>query len=502
MNSALQSLWYIFRSLVAGLWRCFVRALPVLVVIGVLLGIGVWYNLFRQEPQVLADDTGEEYFKYGSIGTEEEEGLPYYVWLVLPRMFPEHLPKDAAGQPKPGGYAAFGVGWEQGRETPVGFSKRTIGFPRIAINCAVCHSTTYRTGPKESPHVVPTGPSQRMDIQAYQRFLTACASDPRFTPRSVLAEIQYNVKLTAFEKLLYRFVIIPQTRTALMEQGKRFAWTYEHGRPNWGAGRIDPFNPVKFHQLELEPDETIGNSDMMPLWNMEQRTGSLHWDGLNTDLTEVVQTGAIGDGATNKSLPVERLAQIEAYLRTKQPPSYPFPDRIDSSLVAQGQPIFQQHCARCHAHGGERTGTVIPLDEIGTDPHRAAMWTDAAVESYSRYADGYPWDFTHFQNEEGYVAVPLDGLWLRAPYLHNGSVPSLEDLLLPPSARPRQFYRGSDIVDRQRVGFLHQITDPQARHDGYLYDVTARGNSNAGHTYGTDLAPEQKRALIEYLKTL
>lgn len=498
----MSSVAYLLRSIIGMLWRCLVRALPVLLVAGILLAIAIWYNLFRQVPQELADDTAEEYFKYGSIGTEEEEGLPYYLWLVLPRMFPEHLPKDAAGQPKPGGYAAFGMAWEQGRETPVGFSKRTIGFPRIGINCALCHSTTYRTRAQETPHVVPTGPSQRLDLQAYQRFLAACAADPRFTPSSVLAEIKYNVKLTAFEKFLYRFVIIPRTRTALLEQRERFAWTYEHGRPNWGAGRIDPFNPVKFHQLELEPDETIGNSDMMPLWNMEQRHGNLHWDGLNTDLTEVVQTGALGDGATNKSLPVERMTQIEAYIRTKQPPAYPWADQIDSALVARGQPVFQQHCARCHAHDGERTGKVIPLDEVGTDPHRAAMWTDAAAESYSHYSDGYDWDFTHFVNEEGYVAVPLDGLWLRAPYLHNGSVPTLEDLLLPPHERPRKYYRGSDVVDRRQVGFLHQPDDPQARKDGYLYDVTVKGNSNLGHDYGTELPAEQRRALVEYLKTL
>src|SRR5262249_24689738 len=73
----------------------------------------VRYKLYREEPQHF--DTPEERFKYGSIGNEAAEGLPYHVWRVLPRLFPEYLPG-------PGGYAAFGIVWEEGHETPVGFS--------------------------------------------------------------------------------------------------------------------------------------------------------------------------------------------------------------------------------------------------------------------------------------------------------------------------------------------------------------------------------------------
>ncbi len=98
------------------------------------------------------------------------------------------------------------------------------------------------------------------------------------------------------------------------------------------------------------------------------------------------------------------------------------------------------------------------------------------------------------------MSVPLDGLWLRAPYLHNGSVPSLTDLLEPAAQRPTRFWRGYDVYDPVRVGFV--TSGPEAERLGTFFDITRPGNSNDGHPYGTDLSPADKRALIEYLKTL
>jgi hypothetical protein len=101
---------------------------------------------------------------------------------------------------------------------------------------------------------------------------------------------------------------------------------------------------------------------------------------------------------------------------------------------------------------------------------------------------------------KGYQAPPLDGVWATAPYLHNGSVPSLRDLLEPVENRPKQFWRGSDLYDPVKVGF---VTDsPDVQRTGTFYDTARPGNSNAGHSYGTTLPPESKRALLEYMKTL
>jgi len=95
--------------------------------------------------------------------------------------------------------------------------------------------------------------------------------------------------------------------------------------------------------------------------------------------------------------------------------------------------------------------------------------------------------------------MPLDGVWLRAPYLHNGSVPTLRALLFP-DERPVVFVRGYDVYDWDRVGFM--ADGPEAERQGVPFDTRLRGNANTGHLYGRELPASDREALIEYLKTL
>lgn len=96
-----------------------------------------------------------------------------------------------------------------------------------------------------------------------------------------------------------------------------------------------------------------------------------------------------------------------------------------------------------------------------------------------------------------YKARPLNGIWATAPYLHNGSVPTLYDLLLPPAQRPKSFGVGWLEFDPQNVGYKHDTKDAPS-----LFDTSLTGNGNGGHEYGTTLSEEDRRALVEYLKTL
>ncbi|WP_224049959.1 di-heme-cytochrome C peroxidase [Pseudomonas aeruginosa] len=98
----------------------------------------------------------------------------------------------------------------------------------------------------------------------------------------------------------------------------------------------------------------------------------------------------------------------------------------------------------------------------------------------------------------GYIARPLNGIWATAPYLHNGSVPSLYDLLLPQEQRPATFYTGSHEFDPSRVGYL---TAP-GPDNAFLFDTHLEGNSNAGHDFAREYDESQRLALLEYLKTL
>jgi hypothetical protein len=147
-----------------------------------------------------------------------------------------------------------------------------------------------------------------------------------------------------------------------------------------------------------------------------------------------------------------------------------------------------------------RLAQVIPIDEIGTDRERLDTWTKEGAEIANRTVDRMGIKRIGLQKTNGYAAVPLDGVWLRAPYLHNGSVPSLRDKLKTPDQRPKVFYRGYDVYDAANVGF--ETESEQAKRKGWRFETAERGNGNQGHVYGTTLAEADKNALVEYLKTL
>jgi len=95
-----------------------------------------------------------------------------------------------------------------------------------------------------------------------------------------------------------------------------------------------------------------------------------------------------------------------------------------------------------------------------------------------------------------YKARPLNGIWASSPYLHNGSVPTLYDLLLPPAERPKKFSVGRLEFDPKKVGYVSDGEVP------FVLDTSITGNSNRGHEYGIKLSPSERWALVEYLKTL
>ena len=462
-------------------------------IVFLLIGFVVlWSRLWRERPLVY--ESALDNFKYGSIGAERGGlAIPYWIWLVLPRMFPEYLPS-------PGGYTSLGFAWEQGRELPIGLPKKTIGQPLVSVNCALCHTATVRAHAAEAPRIYVGAPAHQFDAQGYLRFLVACASDPRFNATNVLNAIAPNYDLGFVDKLLYRHILIPRTREQLLALKEDLAWT--DARPAWGHGRADLFNLTKLHVLAMPADETIGTSDIPPVWNRRARADRRDpsfWDGLlQGPLKEAVLISALGSSVQPDRLPLRALARVEEWMLDAPVPKYPF--AVDAALAGQGAPLYRQHCAGCHAVGGARTGKVEALAAVGTDRHRLDAWTQQAADDTNAFDAGYPWKLDGFQKTGGYANVLLDGVWLRAPYLHNGSVPSLADLLEPVDKRPRVFWRGYDVYDQQKVGFVS--SGPEAQRSGSRFDVAVPGNGNSGHLWGTALTPGEKRALAEYLKTL
>ena len=141
------------------------------------------------------------------------------------------------------------------------------------------------------------------------------------------------------------------------------------------------------------------------------------------------------------------------------------------------------------------------MAELGTDRNRLDAWTAQAVEGFLSYEPGYDWGLEHTWKTPGYIPTTLTGLWLKSPYLHNGSVPHLRAMLMPPSERPTEFWRGSDLIDTENGGYVSSEDGDPYRYN-WKYDTGLPGNGNGGHYWGTDLSAPEKDALLAYLKTL
>jgi mono/diheme cytochrome c family protein len=264
-------------------------------------------------------------------------------------------------------------------------------------------------------------------------------------------------------------------------------------------------NLTKYFMIRWPMDDSFGPTDMPSVWNLAkyrpERGHRMNFAGDSHNPYSVVIDSALGLMGAEPKDTDDFLRQIDwlvTYLSAKRAPLYPFD--IDAVKANAGRELFTQNCARCHA--SERTGTIVSLDEIKTDRERLDTWNEKAAAEANQVVDDMGIERKGLVEEPltGYVAQFLDGIWLRAPYLHNGSVPTLCDLLLPAAQRPTKFHRGYNVYDPTRVGY---VTDgDEARRAGTLHDTTARANSAQGHDFSAGLSEDERWALVEYLKTL
>lgn len=484
-------------------WLCALFVLPTVLLI--ILGVYLWSRFGGDTPVEYSDN--EQHFKYGSTGGERESGFPYWIFQALPEVCTDHLPGP--------GYESIGMIYEEGRDLPVGMSKRHhLGLDRVFLNCAVCHTSTVRDTPQSKPRLYLAMPANRFDVMAFENFFFDCAKDKKFSREYIVPQVRQALQARGEDlDLIDRYFVYPIAISIMREQllmlANRFEWT-QHQRP-WGPGRVDTFNIAKvlfnFPMEKLSEHEQNGPADFPSIWNQAPRQGmQLHWDGNNNLLAERDKSAAFGTGTTPPTLDVNAIARVERWLMTLQAP--PFPYAIDKVKAAQGGMIYKEYCAACHGAGprdftGEYVGKVTPIEEIGTDRHRLDSYSyDLAVNQSTLYA-GYPWRFTHFRKTFGYANMPLDGIWLRAPYLHNGSVPTLYDLLEPSEKRPKVFYRGDDVYDAGKMGFESSVAVEGDKHY-FKFDTNVPGNGNHGHEgrrFGTELSGSERASLVEYLKT-
>ena len=474
-------------------------------IVAAIIAIAIAVLLYLVSPLLFGNGTVKyadinDHFKYGSIGGEAANGIPYWIWQVLPVVFADKLPGES--------YTSLGFIQEPGHDLPIGFSQGKIGFDRVAQNCATCHAGSLRDTPESKPLVVSAMPSNTVDLEGYIRFLADVAQDERFTAREMMPQIEaMGANLNPLEKLIYRYFAIPQTRDALITQGSQFAFLDRQSA--YGPGRVDTFSSYKTRQFgfpsdRLEQSEINGIADFPSIWQQKPREGmQLHWDGNNTSVDERNNSAALAL-VMPTTIDFDGIHRVADWLWELPPPAYPYD--IDSELASAGKTIYDNTCASCHAFDGAKIGKVTPIQEIATDTGRLDSYTYETLSNQNTlFADvsyrGKDQRFQNFRKTNGYANMPLDGVWLRAPYLHNGSVPTLKDLLEKPANRPKVFYRGYDVFDRDKVGFVSDVAEENGK-QYFKFDTTLPANSNSGHLYGTDLGSKDKTALVEYLKTL
>lgn len=491
----------------AARWRRRFVILLMLVLVPVALGASIGSRFLVDRP--VTYDNIEEHFKYGSTGGERVSGFPFWIWQVLPTVCRKYLPGE--------GYASLGMIYEPGKVLPVGVSmRRNLGLDRVFLNCAACHAGTVRDTPDSVPRIYTGMPAHTLNLMAFENFFFQCAGDAKFSADYIVPEIDRQAgKLNMLDRYIVYPVAIALMRERLLMLRERFAWSLE--QPDWGPGRVDTFNPSKalfnFPSDKLAPHERIGTADFPSIWEQRKRKlrddgqpMQLHWDGNNTKAEERNKNAAFGTGTTPPTIDLLAIGRLEQWLLDATPPKYPYP--IDRALALKGAPVYAEYCAECHGASGQdfkgaRVGHVVPIERIGTDRHRLDSFTPELAQNLGSVYAGYPWRFQGFRKTFGYANMPLDGIWLRAPYLHNGSVPSMRDLLEPGAKRQKTFCRGYDVFDQRKLGFVSDVCEEGGRRY-FHFDTGVPGNGNAGHegrVYGTELPDDEKSALVEFLKT-
>jgi hypothetical protein len=268
--------------------------------------------------------------------------------------------------------------------------------------------------------------------------------------------------------------------------------------PASGPGRNDAFGLLSASLLNTpQPYAPI---KFGLVWNVGKRIW-VHWDGntrspiaRNLLASLGLGTPLHGKRADLVFADVKRQTELTEKIA---PPRYPF--KVDTDAATRGEPLFAANCNSCHG-GPESDKRLHSVAELGTDPQRAQLFSQKLADQFNKFlaeleAEGYEAPKEVGVRSTGkYWAPTLSGVWARSPYLHNGSVRTMRELLTPPTERAKTFHRGSRRFDETVLGYADE--------GPYLFDTNARGNSNSGHDYATSLSDEEKHELIEYLKTL
>lgn len=427
----------------------------------------------------------------------------------------------------PGGESPLPLGMTFGDIAPVGGTKVRVAN----LGCAACHAgVTYAPDGAARPDQPMLGmPNTSIDLEAYT--LSVFHALKRFADRPELlaAADALFPEMDWRERLSLRFLVLPLAKKRLAELGDA---TRPLPFPNGAPGSTNGVAALKFALGTALIEKGPGDAGVVSIPDLAFRTwrSDLLADGVYAvpGVSEGVATTAPPDADRLRALAaittfftvpsmgvhpdkaqgsLEDATAIMAFLGDYRPQR--FPGAIDAARAGSGRALYATGCASCHgSYDGDLGAPQLQSfpnwnGDVGTDRLRADAFDAtlvAAVEN-SVYRDTIA-----VRPHRGYAAPPLAGIWASAPYLHNGSVPTLA-ALLSPETRPRRFMTGGHALDFAQVGI--RLDDDGAYPAGYRpfsapawIDVATPGRGADGHRFGEALTIEQKRDLIEYLKLL
>lgn len=268
----------------------------------------------------------------------------------------------------------------------------------------------------------------------------------------------------------------------------------------------NPGSLVWSDEASLDIPKELVPTDTPPWWLLKKKN-AMFYNGFGrgdfgrflmaSNLLTVTDTAE--SGQVDAHMP-----DVLAYIYSLQPPKYPKP--VDAALATKGKVLFEANCADCHGTYGVNASYpnyLIPAHVIKTD---SALYGSnySAPQFVNWFNRSWFTQGSHpakLQPFEGYIAPPLDGVWVTAPYLHNGSVPTLEALL---NSRNRPTYWSRDfekpVYDYEAVGWKY-VTEKAATNVS-TYNTTLPGYGAGGHTFGDRFTAAERKAVTEYLKTL
>ena len=264
------------------------------------------------------------------------------------------------------------------------------------------------------------------------------------------------------------------------------------------------FKWIDEEQIKIPPD--LIPTDV-PAWWLLKKKNAMFYSGFGRgDFPRFLMASnllTVSDTAESAEV-LTHFNDVLAYLYSIEAPKYP--KATNQQTAATGKAVFEDNCSSCHGTygpNGAYPNLLIPSHIIKTDSMlvMSNYSTPAFLQWFKKswFTTGErPAQLVPFK---GYIAPPLDGVWCTAPYLHNASVPNLETLLNS-KLRPTYWSRNFDTqeYDYDKVGWKFEAKEKQ--YTKSTYNTTLKGYSNSGHYFGDHLSNEERKAVIEYLKTL